>query len=153
MSLEAEQHVTAMLQRLHDADHKVLDQVHTRDKQHGFIPVFQPPEPFVDLIFVHSLWGSARYSWSWSRSLNHFWPQYWLPRDQRFRHARVSVYGYSTESLNFHDPKSDAMKDVSDDFLQKLVESPHLNEDPEVRSISFNRLDQCTEDAHRLSLS
>lgn len=62
----------------------------------GLVPVSQPQDPVVDLIFVHGLGGGSSKTWTKSKSPQNFWPA-WLPRDEDFRHVRIHSYGYNSD--------------------------------------------------------
>lgn len=48
-----------------------------------------------DVVFIHSLGGSSRLSWSHNKDLRLFWPQEWLPLDQHVGQARLFTFGYN----------------------------------------------------------
>ncbi|KAL2264512.1 hypothetical protein VTJ83DRAFT_7022 [Remersonia thermophila] len=54
-------------------------------------------EPLIDFIFVHSLGGGSRKAWSKTSSLDHFWPQKWLPHEPWCERVRIHTYGYSSD--------------------------------------------------------
>lgn len=55
-------------------------------------------DPLVEFIFVHSLPGSTRRTWSFNVDIATFWPQEWLKEDSAFDHVRVHTFGYETQS-------------------------------------------------------
>ena len=64
---------------------------------HGLSILFSPPDPLIDFIFVHGLGGGSRKTWSKTKSITHFWPQEWLPRDPAFKDVRIHSFGYDSD--------------------------------------------------------
>lgn len=75
-----------------------------------------PTEALVELVLVHGLGGGSRKSWSKTNSLDHFWPQSWLPRDPELNHVRVHSFGYKSS-------KSEVVATISGvpDIAQSLL--------------------------------
>jgi hypothetical protein len=63
----------------------------------GLTQVHNPPDPVVDIIFIHGLNGASHRSWSHSPrgryNPSYFWPE-WLPEEPRLSKARINVFGY-----------------------------------------------------------
>ncbi|KAI0864304.1 NACHT and WD domain protein [Xylaria cubensis] len=92
---------------------------------HGLNLLHSPPEPIVDIIFVHGLGGGSRKTWSKTESLNHYWPREWLPKDVSFERVRIQSFGYNSDwakskdnCLNLHH--------FGKAFLGHLATSPSL---------------------------
>jgi len=94
-----------------------------------------PPEPLVDLMFVHGLGGGSHKTWTRSDNINYFWPQMWLPNDPGFKHVRISTYGYYNESV----PGNDRVFDINDigvRLLSEMAASPLTKDNAEVGILS-----------------
>ncbi|KAL8347465.1 hypothetical protein RB601_003101 [Gaeumannomyces tritici] len=65
----------------------------------GLNLLHEPPDPRVDLVFVHGLGGGSRKTWSKTASQSHYWPQEWLPQDPAFGSVRIHSYGYDSDYL------------------------------------------------------
>ncbi|KAI0431150.1 NACHT and WD domain protein [Xylaria sp. FL1042] len=63
----------------------------------GLNLLYSPPEPILDIVFVHGLGGGSRKTWSKTESLSHFWPQEWLPKDAKFERVRIQSFGYNSD--------------------------------------------------------
>ncbi|RYC54364.1 hypothetical protein CHU98_g11846 [Xylaria longipes] len=77
---------------------------------YGLNLLHDPPDPLIDLIFVHGLRGGSIKTWCKGDDLNLFWPQTWLPREQGLQNARVHSFGYNADwaatketALDLHD--------------------------------------------------
>jgi hypothetical protein len=46
---------------------------------------------------VHGLGGGSRKTWSKTSSIEHYWPQEWLPKDPSFKNVRVHSFGYNSD--------------------------------------------------------
>lgn len=66
----------------------------------GLAVLHCPPEPEIDLIFVHGLGGNSRKTWAKDAQ---FWPQEWLPKDPSFAKVRIHTYGYDPDYLKGRD--------------------------------------------------
>jgi hypothetical protein len=62
-----------------------------------------PPEPIVDLIFVHGLGGGSRKTWAYSSHPYHYWPKEWLSRDPDFKNVRIHSFGYMADWVDTKD--------------------------------------------------
>ena len=103
----------------------------------GLNLLFLPPEPLVDLVFVHGLWGDYQKTWSATKAPSHFWPKEWLSRDPGFKHVRISSYGYNTTwdddfELN---KKDNVASQLGKKLFRQLQESKHINGDGTVRNL------------------
>ena len=91
----------------------------------GLQLLFLPPEPLVDLIFVHGLWGHYKESWSRSVAPSSFWPKEWLSRDPEFKHVRISSYGYNMPRYGYGNRESIA-SDQGKRLFDSLQNSDYL---------------------------
>ena len=62
---------------------------------------FPKENPTVDIIFVHGLGGTSRYTWCKDRNLDLFWPLKWLPLEGDIADGRIFTFGYNA---NFRAP-------------------------------------------------
>ena len=94
----------------------------------GLNLLHNPPEPLVDLIFVHGLGGGSFKTWSKARDPMKYWPKEWLPIDTAFENARIHSFGYNSkwsssrsEALNIHD--------FGKALINDLYDSPYMEND------------------------
>lgn len=102
----------------------------------GLDLLYTPPEPLLELIFVHGYGGGSRKTWSKTNDPKHFWPKEWLPRDSEFKHVRIHSFGYksaceATKSnmLNFHEFGKSLLSEIasSSDAGREEVVSRHVD--------------------------
>jgi hypothetical protein len=86
-----------------------------------------PPDPLVDIVFVHGFWSGARKGWSKSADPAKFWPKEWLRKDPGFRHARISSYGYAADFENERDGPHDLSK-IGNALFHELKSSSYIND-------------------------
>ena len=93
----------------------------------GLNLLHSPPEPLIDLIYVHGLGGGSRKTWSKTSSITHYWPQEWLPKDSAFKHVRMHSFGYDSDyakskdnCLNIHH--------FGKSLLGEMSTSPYLSQ-------------------------
>ena len=55
---------------------------------------FEPTDPFIELVFVHSFPGGSRSTWSHTDDIATFWPREWLPHESGLSHVRIHTFGY-----------------------------------------------------------
>ena len=91
----------------------------------GLQLLFLPPEPLVDLIFVHGLWGHYKKSWSRSVAPSSFWPKEWLSRDPDFKHVRISSYAYNMSGYEYGN-KTSIASDQGKRLFDRLQDSDYL---------------------------
>ncbi|KAF7503410.1 hypothetical protein GJ744_003893 [Endocarpon pusillum] len=61
---------------------------------------YDPKDPFVEFVFVHSFPGGSRKTWSHNDEIATFWPKEWLPHENGFSHVRVHTFGYDADWLD-----------------------------------------------------
>lgn len=82
----------------------------------GLQVVFEPDSPRkFDIIFVHGLGGTSRFTWSWNKDVKYFWPKEWLPLEPDIKEGRVLTFGYDA---GLNTPRN--FKNVSD-FAKDLL--------------------------------
>lgn len=101
---------------------------------YGLNLLYSPPEPLVDLIFVHGLGGGSVKTWCKGGDRRLFWPQVWLQRETDLQNVRVHSFGYNADwkdtketYLNIHDFGRSLFGDMST--------SPHLRHDKDVGGV------------------
>jgi hypothetical protein len=91
---------------------------------YGLTTLYNPKGNAVaDLIFVHGLGGGSRSTWTKSMDPLLFWPQEWLPQDEKFKDVRIHTFGYNSNwdrgsTLNIHD--------FAKSLLGSIQDSPHM---------------------------
>lgn len=96
--------------------------------------LYDPPDPLVDLIFVHGLRGGSIKTWCKGDDLKLFWPQAWLPREQGLQNARVHSFGYNADWADMKETALD-LHDFGRALLAEMNTSPFLRRAREVISI------------------
>jgi hypothetical protein len=99
---------------------------------YGLTLLHEPPEPLIDLIFVHGLRGGSVKTWSKSDDEQYFWPQAWLPQEPDLQHARIHTFGYNSDwgerkesILNVHDFGKDLLGEMSTNpYLRAQDDAP-----------------------------
>lgn len=91
----------------------------------GLNLLFSPSEPRIDIIFVHGLGGGSRKTWSKTNSLNHYWPQEWLPKDPAFKDVRIHSFGYNSDYVKGKDNCLN-VHHFGKSLLGEISTSPHL---------------------------
>ncbi|OIW34505.1 hypothetical protein CONLIGDRAFT_7590 [Coniochaeta ligniaria NRRL 30616] len=91
----------------------------------GLTLLHSPPNPQVDLIFIHGLGGGSRKTWSKTSLLSHYWPQQWLPKDPAFKDVQIFTYGYDSDYLS---GKGDCLNihHIGKSFLGEVSTSPYI---------------------------
>ncbi len=103
------------------------------DEEHkdtiGLNLLFVPPDPLVDLIFVHGPWGDYKGTWSATRAPSHFWPKEWLSRDPGFKHVRISSYRYETEWTDDfkHNKKENVASQLGKTLFKQIQDSKDIS--------------------------
>lgn len=96
----------------------------------GLHCVWSPPEPLVDIIFVHGMGGGSYKTWRKDPSRqNQFWPGEWLPKDDNFSNARIHTFGYDADWSEGHDSALD-MEMVGNNLHAEMIASEHLCRGP-----------------------
>ncbi|OAQ98411.1 hypothetical protein LLEC1_06234 [Akanthomyces lecanii] len=94
----------------------------------GLYLLHRPPEPLVDIIFVHGLRGGSVKTWQKGGDPHRFWPQLWLSVEPGFEHANIHSFGYDA------DIKTGSCFDIHDfgrELLEEMRISPHLTDNEE----------------------
>ncbi|KAK2882748.1 hypothetical protein FQN49_000060 [Arthroderma sp. PD_2] len=110
---------------------KVVDDV---KGAYGLNLLHSPPNPLIDLIFVHGLGGGSRKSWS--KSPAHFWPQEWIPNDTAFENVRVHSFGYDSDRIITRKTTLD-IRDFAKALLWDLAVSPYIRDTSNPTRIVF----------------
>ncbi|TQV98530.1 NACHT and WD domain-containing protein [Cordyceps javanica] len=94
----------------------------------GLSLLHRPPEPLIDIIFVHGLRGGSVKTWQKGGDPQRFWPQLWLSVEPGFEHASIHSFGYDADiktgsAFNLHD--------FGRELLEEMRISPHLTDNEE----------------------
>ncbi|EER26929.1 WD domain, G-beta repeat containing protein [Coccidioides posadasii C735 delta SOWgp] len=95
----------------------------------GLNLLHDPPEPRIDLIFVHGLGGGSHKTWNISNDPASFWPKEWLPREKGFENARIYSYGYPSGWTGKNQVKS--ILGFGRDLLQDILGHSSFREAPD----------------------
>ncbi|RPB26854.1 WD40 repeat-like protein [Terfezia boudieri ATCC MYA-4762] len=68
----------------------------------GLNLLYSPPEPQIELVFVHGLGGGSRKTWCKDGDAANYWPKEWLPMHPEFRNVRIHSFGYDSSYLNMN---------------------------------------------------
>ncbi|KAK4113314.1 hypothetical protein N656DRAFT_844254 [Canariomyces notabilis] len=91
----------------------------------GLNLLYSPPDPIVDLIFVHGLRGGSVKTWCKSDDLRLYWPQAWLPQDPDLQNARIHSFGYNSDWAETKETCLD-LHDFGRSLLGEMVTSSEL---------------------------
>jgi hypothetical protein len=97
----------------------------------GLKLLFSPPDPVVDLIFVHGLRGGSLKTWCKSGDVRLYWPQAWLPQDRDLKNARIHSFGYNSDWAETRETCLD-LHDFGRSLLGEMVTSPELRKGSQV---------------------
>ncbi|KAH8678438.1 hypothetical protein BX600DRAFT_493699 [Xylariales sp. PMI_506] len=92
---------------------------------YGLNLLYTPPDPLVDLIFVHGLRGGSVKTWCKGDDLSLFWPQAWLPRDPDLQNARIHSFGYNADWADTKETSLD-LQDFGRSLFSEMRTSPAL---------------------------
>ena len=86
-----------------------------------------PPEPLIDIIFLHGLRGGSIKTWRKGNGPRNFWPQLWLPVE-----LELHSFGYDSDWAS---PKSSILNvhDFGQSLLEEMHNSPYLRDNGNVR--------------------
>ena len=100
----------------------------------GLKTMHTPPEPLIDLVFVHGLSGGSHRTWTRSGKRNYFWPEMWLPNDPGFKHVRISTYGYQHVAS---DDRVFNISEIATRLLSEMTASPLIKDSPKVCRLAY----------------
>lgn len=94
--------------------------------QFGLTKVWSPPEPLVDIVFVHGLNGHPYNTWS-THNPEIFWPTDLLPAALEDQRCRILTYGYDAQVTAFTDGASkDKIHNHAEHLASRLVANRSL---------------------------
>lgn len=89
----------------------------------GLYLIYEPEEgqsPYADIILIHGLGGSSRYTWTWNARPWCFWPKE-ICEKKRLQMARVWTFGYSSSAFNpLHRNSVEDIESFATDLLCRL---------------------------------
>lgn len=92
-----------------------------RISQYGLTEVSSPPNPLVDVVFVHGLNGHPYHTWATTKPPV-FWPSDLLPSALEDQRCRVLTYGYDANVTAFTDGASkDRIHNHAEHLASRLV--------------------------------
>ncbi|KAI8623292.1 hypothetical protein F5Y19DRAFT_459069 [Xylariaceae sp. FL1651] len=92
---------------------------------YGLNLLYDPPNPLIDMIFVHGLRGGSIKTWCKDDDLKCFWPQAWLPREEDLQNVRVHSFGYNADWADMKETTLD-LHDFGRALLAEMNTSPSL---------------------------
>ncbi|KAF7558714.1 hypothetical protein G7046_g5442 [Stylonectria norvegica] len=99
---------------------------------YGLQLLFSPPDPLVDVIFVHGLRGGSIKTWCKGDDHRFFWPKSWLPREPELQNARIHSFGYNSDWKDPNETSLD-LHDFGRSLFGEMSTSPYLRRDGDVR--------------------
>jgi hypothetical protein len=66
----------------------------------GLNLLHSPPEPLIDLVFVHGVGGGSIKTWCYHNDPKLLWPKYWLPEEPGMRHVNIHSFGYDANLID-----------------------------------------------------
>ncbi|KPI37380.1 Protein SERAC1 [Cyphellophora attinorum] len=95
--------------------------------QFGLTEVFTPPQPLVDVVFVHGLNGHPYNTWATHKPTEVFWPTDLLPPALEDQRCRILTYGYDAQVTAFSDGASkDKIHNHAEHLASRLVANRSL---------------------------
>lgn len=102
----------------------------------GLNVVYSPDfERKADIIFVHGLGGTSRWSWSKNKDPELFWPLTFLPLESDLCMARILTFGYNAA---FH--KSGKINTSILDFAKDLLFDMKYGQDQNTNGLDMGRV-------------
>ena len=91
-------------------------------------------DPYIEIIFVHSLLGDSNLSWTFENDKARFWPE-WLTEDIEFCKTRIHTYGYHEPPVNNRAPVS-RLRDIGIALCAAIEVNNLIRSDSHVRKLS-----------------
>ena len=92
-----------------------------------------PLEPYLELIFVHSLLGDSRLTWTHGNDGATFWPE-WLREDANFSKTRIHTYGYEEPPVHGH-VEVTRLSDLGEELCHALESNEDVKSNIHVRTV------------------
>lgn len=109
------------------------DDVSKKRGPKGLSVLHRPPEPLIDIVFVHGLRGGSVKTWQKGGDPQRFWPQLWLPVEPGFEHANIHSFGYDADIKTGNDFN---IHDFGRDLLEEMRISPFLTDNEAVCGVA-----------------
>ncbi|KAK4213973.1 WD40-repeat-containing domain protein [Rhypophila decipiens] len=91
----------------------------------GLNLLHSPPDPLLDLVFVHGLRGGSIKTWCKNNDPQLYWPKAWLPKDPDLQNVRIHSFGYNSDWGESKETELD-LHDFGRSLLAELTTSPEL---------------------------
>ncbi|KAM7212469.1 hypothetical protein V8F06_012156 [Rhypophila decipiens] len=91
----------------------------------GLNLLHSPPDPLLDLVFVHGLRGGSIKTWCKNNDPQLYWPKAWLPKDPDLQKVRIHSFGYNSDWGESKETELD-LHDFGRSLLAELTTSPEL---------------------------
>lgn len=89
----------------------------------------------VDIVFVHGLGGTSRWTWSKHKNPELFWPSKFLPLEPDICLARISTFGYNS---SFH--KAGSIRTSVLDFAKDLLFNLKYAKDENMEELDMGKV-------------
>lgn len=97
----------------------------------GLRCLFSPPEPLIDVVFVHGLRGGSIKTFCKDDDPELFWPKQWLPLEPEFANATIHSFGYDSDWGSSR-PSVLTVHDFGRSLYEELQTSPLLRHNSKV---------------------
>ncbi|KAM7190687.1 Alpha/Beta hydrolase fold [Rhypophila sp. PSN 637] len=91
----------------------------------GLNLLHSPPDPLLDLVFVHGLRGGSIKMWCKNNDPQLYWPKAWLPKDPDLQNVGIHSFGYNSDWGESKETELD-LHDFGRSLLAELTTSPEL---------------------------
>lgn len=94
-----------------------------------------------DIVFIHGLGGTSRFTWSKNKNPDLFWPLQFLPLDRDVGQARILSFGYNASFQR----RGNSQVSISD-FAKELLFDLKFATDEDQDSLEIGSVSRCIQD-------
>ena len=94
-----------------------------------------------DIVFIHGLGGTSRFTWSKNKNPDLFWPLEFLPLDRDIAQARILSFGYNASFQR----KGKGQVSISD-FAKELLFDLKFATNEDQASLDIGNVSPCVQD-------
>lgn len=114
----------------------MLESDHSDPGPLGLQVLYTPPNGHkADIVFIHGLGGSSRWTWSKNHKAELFWPLTFLPLEPDLCLARILSFGYNAKFRKAGNVSTEVL-----DFAKQLLYDLKLGTDLEGNDLNIGRV-------------